>query len=506
MRFGVKLALSLVVPLVVLTAALGYAFQRRSHALLREELAKEGRAIGLAVQIAAEDYLRDRQLDDLRQLVDRITGYERVLGLRVFDPHGDLRFQSSTLDSLPFTHLEELAIVLRDRQPTEIRRSVGREHAVGFLFPLTASGGQLLGAVQVLQLEAFIREDARANRDFIVALSLAMVVATMVIVFAVTRQGVTRPIEELVRSFRAVGAEDLPARVPVRSDDELGRLAQEFNGMCERLEAARHSLQAEQERRMGVESRLRSAERLAGIGRLAAGLAHEIGTPLNVISGRADALRRTLTGDARAERSLGIIATQIERIARIVRDMLDFARVKRPRRMPTDVTSVLRTVLELTEPRLQQQGVEIELGDAARLRPVMADADQLQQVFLNLVMNAVDAMPEGGRLRLATGLEWLTHPERNELPRWHVTVTFKDNGIGIEPEVRDRVFDPFFTTKEAGKGTGLGLSVSYGIIEEHDGWFDLDSEPGRGTRVRVCLPVAEQATDSPAHAAREISS
>lgn len=488
MKFGVRLAISLVVPLILLTAAFGYLNQQRSRALLREELAREGRAIALVTQIAAEDYLRDRQLQDLRQMMDRVTGYERVLGVRLFGPDGSLSYQSTSLDTFPFRHHATLATVLENRKPGETRRKFGQQPVVGFIFPLIGSHGQLLGAIQVLQLESFMQEDARADRDFIITLSLVMALAVIAIVFFVTRQGVTLPINELVASFRAVGTGDLRARVPQRGEDELGRLAQEFNGMCERLETARSSLLEEQSRRRRVESRLHNAERLAGLGRLAAGLAHEIGTPLNVISGRAGALQRSLTGNDRAERSLQIISDQIDRIARIVRDMLDFARMKAPRRAPTDLGDVLRSVIDFTEPRLEQRSIEVEMANGTPNAIVEADPDQLQQVFLNLVMNAVDAMPDGGRLRIGIEPKTVANPERSGILRDCVEITLEDTGTGMTSEAVEHAFDPFYTTKEAGEGTGLGLSVAYGIIEEHEGWFELSSEPGHGTRVRVYLP------------------
>jgi signal transduction histidine kinase len=304
-----------------------------------------------------------------------------------------------------------------------------------------------------------------------------------------------RPIAELERSFRQVGGGDLPARVPVRGDDELGRLALEFNRMCERLESAHRSLVSEQRRRQQVEDRLRNAQRLAGLGRLAAGLAHEIGTPLNVISGRTDVLLRHLASDERSTRNLKAISTQSERIVRIVRDMLDFARMKTPRRMPTSVAELVHTVVDLSRGELERCGVAVQIEIPEELPAVIADADQLQQVFMNLVVNARDAMTSGGTLLITAVDQSLPHPERGGVTRRHAVVSFEDTGAGIPEEHRERVFDPFFTTKEPGKGMGLGLAVSYGIVEEHGGWFDLESHPGQGTRVTVYLPIEGEPMD-----------
>lgn len=489
MRIGWKLTAALVLPLVALTIVLGYAFEVRSRELLREELTREGRAIARVVQIASEDYLRDRQIADLRELADRITGYERVLGVRLFDENGAITYQSSSLDSFPFQHREALLKLLRDHTPFEYRRQLGNESAVGFMVPLLNRTGALVGAVQILQLESYIRDDERATRNFILMLTFVMVLAILLIVLFVTRLSISRPVQQLVTSFRDVGARVVPTRVPVRGNDEFARLSREFNGMCDRLEATRERLLEEQEHRRQMEAHLRTAERLAGLGRLAAGLAHEVGTPLNVISGRAESLRRAHVADPASHRHIDIIVSQTERIERIVRDMLDFARQKPPRRVATDVRAVLRATLELLERQFVSRNVRVETAFADDLPAVIADPDQIQQVFLNLALNAVDAMPSGGTLNISSRLETVNHPEREDAPAPCVAVAFADNGTGIPEADRSRVFDPFFTTKDPGRGTGLGLSVSYGIIEEHGGWLDLQSRVGEGTCFTVHLPV-----------------
>ena len=501
MNIGVRVALFVVVPLVVLTTLFGYLYHQRSRAMLREELTREGRAIALVVQIAVEDYLHNRQLADLEQLVDRITGYERVLGIRIFDTHGRVLYQSHVLRDYPFRHYSELRSVYATRQPAYTRRTFGNEAAMGFVFPLLHPNGSLVGAVQVLQLESYMREDARVIRDFIVGLTVAMVLASVAIILFITRISVARPIERLVGRFRDVARGDLSARVRVDSEDELGPLAREFNTMCERLEATHQSLLEEQEERRNMEAHLRQAERLAGLGRLAAGLAHEIGTPLNVISGRAEALRRSVAGNEAQEKKLRIISEQIERIVEIVRDMLDFARMRPFAPAPTELAGVIEAILDLAETQLRRAGIEVEVAIPDDLPPAIADASQLQQVFLNLVLNALDAMENGGRLRVAAAPECVPRFPGGE-PRSMIAVSFEDTGAGIAPEHRERVFDPFFTTKDLGKGTGLGLSVSYGIVEEHGGWIDLASEVGRGTTITIHLP-AEAALAPPLRRAQD---
>jgi signal transduction histidine kinase len=273
------------------------------------------------------------------------------------------------------------------------------------------------------------------------------------------------------------------------SSDELGRLALEFSAMYDRLEAAKTSLLAEQDERARMESSLRNTARLASLGQLAAGLAHEIGTPLGVIAGRAESLQRRLAGNGQAEQSLGVVLDQIDRITRIVRSMLDFAKVRELHLAETDLGAVLDSTLEFVSHRLEDLGIEVETWVAPGARPVRGDAENLQEVVLNLVLNAADAMPSGGRLSVMIRPQRRAHPEHGaELEL--VEMVFRDDGSGIAEEHIDRVFDPFFTTKEVGKGTGLGLSVSYGIVREHGGWMEAESAPNQGTTMRVLLPVA----------------
>ncbi|HEU4401292.1 MAG TPA: ATP-binding protein [Candidatus Polarisedimenticolia bacterium] len=491
MKIGTRLILSLALPLVAIVVLFGYLNERHSRALLHEELARAGRSIARVAQIAMEDYLRDRQIDDARELVDRITGYERVLGFRLLDRDGNLIYQSAELRGTAPFQPGDVGRVLRERAPVEMHRVVGHEPVVAFMLPLFNSQKEPLGVVQVLELESFIEEAARTSRNSTAALTAVMILATGVVIFVVSRHSVGRPIEELVTSLREVGSGDPISRVPVRRRDEFGRLAQEFNSMCERLAEAQRSLLAEQEERRSAEARLRNAERLASLGRLAAGLAHEIGTPLNVIGGRAETLLRRLTGSEVAEKNLRIITAQIERIARIVRGMLDFARAREPRLSPTEVRPVIDKVLEFLEPRFEGGGVRVRPDLPDGLPPVVADADQLHQVFLNLTTNAIDAMPGGGTLSVSARQVRRLHSERAGPERAFLAVAFEDTGGGIAPEHLGRVFDPFFTTKDVGKGTGLGLSVSYGIVREHGGWIDVESEAGRGSRVSVYLPLEE---------------
>ncbi len=497
LTFGTRLTLWLLLPIVFLLAGYGLIDELRSRARFIEELRREGRAITRTIQLSMEEALRDRQPEEIKQLVDQITGFERVFGLRIFNAAGELTYQSDPLRAEPFLAREALNGVLATRVPAETRRLIDRKRVLTYIVPLQNEDGSLFGAVQLLQLESFVDEEVHAARQAIILLTLALTLVTGVTVILVTRYVVSRPIEEFVRRIRGLRPDDPGTNLPVHGSLELQRLAEEFNALFERLVQSRRSLIAEQEERRQAELRLKNAERLAALGQMAAGLAHEIGTPLNVIGGRTDLLRRRHPEGDILDKNLRIISEQINRIARIVREMLEFARVKELHLAPVSLVQILDSVLEFTEVRLESAGIRVEVAKPAGEMIIQGDPDQIYEVFLNLVLNAVDAMKPGGTLRASLTETLATNPEKEGGPSPHVVVEFRDDGEGIAPENLERVFDPFFTTKAVGKGSGLGMSVSYGIVREHGGWIQVDSRVGSGTRVTVHLPIHRAAVRKP---------
>ena len=484
--------LALAGPLVGLMALFGWLEDRHGREMLERGLADERREIARAAQNAAEDSLVETTPKTEIELVDRVKGFTRVFGLRLFDALGHLVYESPSLTGIPPADPDSLQEALHGREPSETVLKIRDETVAAFVFPISGSDGKSLGAVQAFQQEGFIEEAAWSSRHSILLLTAAMILAAGTIVYLAIRLTVGRPITDLARSFEEVAGGDLRARAPVRTNDELGNLAREFNTMCTRLEDARNTLTEQEEERRRIEVSLRNAERLASVGRLAAGLAHEIGTPLNVIVGRAESLRRKLQGNDPAERNLAIITGQIERIATTVKGMLAYSRSRELRLSPTALPDVLGKVIEFLEDRFVHTSIRVDTDFTRACPPVLADADRLYEVFLNLAVNAIDAMPNGGVLTVRVEAETRSHAERPGPDRHFAVVSFEDQGTGIAPGDLERIFDPFFTTKEVGKGTGLGLSISYGIVREHGGWIQVRSTVGKGTAIVVYLPVEER--------------
>ena len=284
---------------------------------------------------------------------------------------------------------------------------------------------------------------------------------------------VGRPMRELVQFARRIGAGDFTPRLHVTQRDEIGALSRELNAMAEHLAQLSCHAEREHEARLAALEQLRHAERLATVGKLAAGIAHELGTPLAVVSGRAR-----------------LILEQASGIAKIIRQLLDFARRRPPRKVREDVQRLAQGTLELLRPMAEKRRVELALEGSAG--PVFAEVDggQIQQALTNLVVNGIQAMADGGRL--AVSCEPAPDAVRpsgvgGSGPVVRLRVT--DEGSGIPEEIRERIFEPFFTTKGVGEGTGLGLSVTYGIVQEHGGWIAVDSQAGHGSCFAVHLPV-----------------
>lgn len=353
--------------------------------------------------------------------------------------------------------------------------------------------GRWSGALEFtesLQAEdAYIR--ASVMRVLLTTTGMALTAGALTLYLGLRFVG--RPIRQLVEKARRVGAGDFGGPLELRQADEIGELAREMNLMTDRLEAARVRVESETAARIGAIEQLRHADRLMTVGQLSSGLAHELGTPLNVITQRAKMVASAEVEGEDARANARIIAEQSERITGIVRQLLDFARRRAPEAAPLDLVYAVDRVFLLLAPTARKRGATLlrAPGGPSALAAA-ADPQQMQQVFTNLMLNAVQAMPKGGRVVAGFGRERRVCALRPDAPpRAWVYAEIADEGPGIAPEDLPKVFDPFFTTKPVGEGTGLGLSVAWGIVTEHGGWIEARNEPGLGACFRVWLPDPE---------------
>jgi len=281
---------------------------------------------------------------------------------------------------------------------------------------------------------------------------------------------------------------DLDTRIDLKRGDELSELAQAFNQMAVDLKKAHEKIIQESETRLELERSLRHSEKLATIGQLASGLAHEIGTPLNIISGRAELTKRKPNDKGAVQKNQDVILQQTERITKIIQQLLGFVRKKKPGQETLNIRRLLGTTLDFLDHQIQKKGVEVVIEVPANLLPIIGDGDQLQQVFLNLFLNAIQAMPDGGTLHLSASSKRISKEGLDD-EREYVEVSVEDTGIGIEGSILQNIFNPFFTTKDT--GTGLGLMVCNGIVQDHEGWIEVESGVGKGSTFKVHLPTTQ---------------
>ena len=336
----------------------------------------------------------------------------------------------------------------------------------------------------------YIDQEVSATASRILPLLAFGVLAFGAVIYFLLRSTVVSPLRRLVEAIDAVAKGDLSRAVLPERDDEVGSLAGRFNAMTNYLREAREEEARANAARLALETRLRHSEKLATMGQMAAEIAHEVGTPLNVIGGRARSIAKRPGEPLEVQKNAEIIADQAERITRIIRQVLNFSRKSRPTLTRIDLRKMVHEAVAFVDETMRRQRIVAELRAARGLPLIPGDPDEMQQVCLNLITNAIHAMPNGGSLtvtleevvRRKEGLA-LTPPSR------YLMLQIADTGVGVPPADREKIFEAFFTTKETGEGTGLGLAVSKGIVKDHDGWIEVDGRPEGGAVFRVFLPT-----------------
>ena len=486
MRLTRKFIAALVIGVALVALVQGYLDYQRERDLfdrqLRGEAAALGRALGRGV---ADVWQRDGE-PAARQFLDvAATKSGRLQARWVWlDGTGPDEPRAPRAELEPLVQDQDQAVVVRDdtrrRLYTYIRINIQERHS-----DLDANEPQppRLGGIEISQ--------SLEQRDAYVSASLrtqALGSAGTVAIAGLLALGlgvvfIGRPISRLAAKARRVGTGDLTGPLQLRQRDELGELAAEINLMCERLAEERAA-------REHATEQLRHADRLTTVGKLASGLAHELGTPLNVVRGRAKLIvDREVEGDEIGD-SARVVVEQAERMTALIRELLDFARPRAPKKSPVNAPTLARRVGELVATIARKGNVKIETPSPEDALRIEADDGQLSQVITNLAVNAIQATPPGGTVAIATRFVDLVSPPyvNSSATRW-LAFEVRDTGAGMDEATRDRVFEPFYTTKDIGDGTGLGLSVSWGIVREHGGWIDIASKPGTGSTFTVYLPT-----------------
>ena len=389
---------------------------------------------------------------------------------------------------------EVTEVVLRRGQTWRGRAFVVNDWYISAYAPVKDIKDQTIGMLYVGTLERPFRDNLW--RSLLIFLGITVLgVAIVTGVAIVLAQRISRPIHAMAEAAERVAEGDYQQRVAYVSRDEIGHLVDRFNRMIQELELATGelkdwagNLEAKVEERTAqvkaMQHQLIQTEKLAAIGKLAAGVAHEINNPLTGILTNGSLMLEDLPPDDPRREDLKIIVDETMRCRKIVKGLLDFARQTKPQKQAVNVDQVINDVLNLVENQASFRNIELKTDLAPGLPPLMADQDQMRQVVLNIVLNAAEAMANGGTIRVTSRLD---------TKRRMVNVSIADTGPGIPEEIMDKLFEPFFTTKKT--GTGLGLAIAYGIVERHGGTISVDSKLGRGTTITFSMPVDGRGED-----------
>jgi two-component system, NtrC family, sensor kinase len=482
MRTGTKLILFLTVAVGVVMTLGGYYMLLQRESILETAMRNEVRAHAATLRIALGDAYSGGRTSDAQRLINRLSENPKVYSVTLFDETGRSVLSSNPLAVDEVRNPPKVLQVIATGQTAEVDSN---QDLFSLIVPINI-GESRRGAFEITQPRSFIRAGfARARQD-IAYVTLALFAAIILVVLVVMRRSLLKPIDELLGGAVAIGHGDLEYRVIVpESGGELAQLAREFNRMADNLDEQMQAAAREAEGRLALETELRHKERLASVGRLAAGIAHEMGAPLNVIKGRVEILQqRPALPQERRDRNLEIINAQADGIARIVRQLLTLARPFNLRREAIAASLLVAEVRELIEPEAAKRGVNIDVAVAEELR-IEGDRDLLHQVLLNICLNGLQAMENDGRLRIE-----LLEEEAGKNDDSFLALQISDTGAGISPDNLNHIFDPFFTTKDVGQGSGLGLAVSNRIVEEHGGWIEVANRHTGGAVFTIYLPKA----------------
>ena len=403
------------------------------------------------------------------------------------DPRFDA-LRKGTVPKLQYLEGERYVFLARITQDYQ----VSREDAAFFNTPATNTAEQVLGFVRVDLNRKLLQQELRELLLESILIGMGFLVITLLLAYGMAER-LTKPLNALSKGVEAFGRGEEYRPIPVRGGDELDHLADAFNNLAAKL----RERESEKEE---LSAQLRQSQKMEAIGTLAGGIAHDFNNILTVINGYGSLLKREISSSDKLWHYADQIVKAGERTANLTGRLLAFSRkqIIHPHLLNmNDVINNIEKMLSL----LITEDIKLMISLEAENPVVLADEGQMDQVLINLVTNARDAMPHGGTLSISTGIvspdEEFARNHNLKKGGRHVVLKVCDNGIGMSAATIDRMFDPFYTTKEVGKGTGLGLAMIYGIVRQHDGNVTVDSEPGTGAAISIFLPLMEREAEKP---------
>lgn len=474
MKLATRMSCEIGACAVVLFGGSGLLQLRQEERDLRAVARSEALLLGEGLQKAFQNALRDQQLEDVTETLVGLAHVDPAVVVFVYDDKGSL--VGSSRDVRPSTETSTTEGLARNKLEPVVEFDTDGPRAV---LRIGLRLGRRVPSRSTIVLEkplAELKRDLLDTRRDIAVTTLGFILAVAGLTWLLARRYVGLPLGRLVENMKRVGAGDLRVDSARRSTDEVGEAQEEFARLVAQLKAVGERADDELEARRRMESSLQNADKLITLGQLSAVMAHEVGSPLQVLEGRARSLRKHADEPEATRRTADLLVEQVGRITRIVGQMLSITRRRPPLPSRIDAEASVRSVVAL----LEFEGKRRRVGfTVERCGPtdVVADGDQLQQVMLNLMRNALQASPPD-----TTVIARIGGDEANLVLEVH------DDGPGITPSARSRVFDAFFTTRADAGGTGLGLSVVKSIVEAHNGSIEFAADGAPGCTVRLSLP------------------
>jgi two-component system NtrC family sensor kinase len=443
------------------------------------------------------------QRESVHRIINTIGKQEGIEKVRIFNKEGEIIFSTDSLDVGKMVDkkteacyachaadqpLERLPISER----TRIFQASATPRTLGIINPIYNEPGcwqsdchahdpnqKVLGVLDITMPLDEVDRGMQASRIRLLFFAIIAIASISVIIYLLLKQIVVKPVSQIVEATHHVATGDLNYNVTLNKNDEIGELAKSFNEMTHKLSEAQRQLY--------------QSDKLASVGRLASGVAHEINNPLTGVLTYSSFLLKRVDDKPEFKEDLEVIVRETKRCRDIVKGLLDFARQSQPAKRQADLNEIIVHASRIVQNQLSIHHIKLEQNLDSKLPLIYADVNQIQQVLVNLLVNAIDAIGEnGGNIAVTTGL--VKNGKRvaaGPAPeKEYIRIKVTDTGCGIPAEDLQKIFDPFFSTKGQ-KGTGLGLAVVWGIIEKHNGRITVDSKVGKGTTFTILLPVVD---------------
>jgi two-component system NtrC family sensor kinase len=511
-----KILLSVILVVLVIEGLFLYLNIRSLTQQMINKTEEEAFNLSETIRLSIRNAMIKDRRDEYQRIIEDVAQRKGIVEVRIFNKQGEITVSSDETkvgtvvdkkaEACYGCHREDQAKVLLPSDSKTRIYHAEKQSLLGLINPIYNEPScyschqktqNVLGVLDtMISLEGFEKERIQIYNRMILSGIVSVIILTFLLSLFLTRF-VNRPVDKLLAATKRAAQGNFDQTVAIQSRDEMGELSNSFNHMISELKQSRDAIEEwtqtlenrveERTRELQVvQDQLIHAGKMAALGELAAGVAHEINNPLTGVLTFSSLLLKKIDETHPWRKDLETIVQQTSRCRNIVKGLLDFARQRKPDKKEWDIYKLIENTLALVEKQAPFRNIQIVKEFERKVPFLFVDGDQIQQVFMNILLNASDAMGEnGGTLTIKTDL-------RDGMAE----VAFSDTGHGISKEHVSKLFDPFFTTKQTGKGTGLGLAISYGIIQSHSGDIKAESELGKGATFRVRLPITKEVSKS----------